>query len=467
MRPRAALALAAALAACSPAPSRGPVAQEPIVVAPAQGDAGSRSLPPIPNPSFETSDGDPLPNEKDTRAVAKMLTKVSEMRGVAATRAVPGVKLAREQLAARVKQKALREYPAEALRREGMILQLMRFAPPGFDYMAEMMRLLEARLEGFYEPKNGTMYLASELKGLEAQATLAHELVHALQDMSWDLKSRSTYRPGKGDETLALACLAEGDATSLMMDYLLAPQTAVTVQDDVMRDLMEAGMATADLKTVPHVLKTSLVAPYVEGLAFVNALRRKSGWDGVNDAWRRPPTSTEQILHVDKWESSEAPLAVPAPTAGALGAGWKRDDEDTLGELGLALDYEEWVDHDTARAAASGWGGDRAAVFTKGDEIALAVHARFDEGKPKADALAERAWTRLAPGLQKKLGAPALSDKAAICFERADTGPLLFARKERELVMIAGPARTGKVAWSSSSTCATARKWADEILAQR
>ena len=87
-----------------------------------------------------------------------------------------------------------------------------------------MMKLLEAQLEGFYEPKNGTMYLASDLKGPQAQATLAHELVHALQDQKWDLRKRSDYKPGRGDESMALACLAEGDATSLMLDFLMKPE---------------------------------------------------------------------------------------------------------------------------------------------------------------------------------------------------------------------------------------------------
>ena len=110
------------------------------------------------------------------------------MRGIASTKAVPGVKLERDQLVARVKDKALREYPPEALRREGLLLQIVGFAPPTFDYLGEMMKLLEAQLEGFYEPKNGTMYLAADLKGPQAQATLAHELVHALQDQKWDLR---------------------------------------------------------------------------------------------------------------------------------------------------------------------------------------------------------------------------------------------------------------------------------------
>jgi hypothetical protein len=328
-----------------------------------------------------------------------------------------------------------------------------------------MMKLLEAQLEGFYEPKNGTMYLAADLRGEQAQATLAHELVHALQDQHWDLKVRSQYRPGKGDESMALAALAEGDATSAMLDFILMPaKTALDLPDDMLRELMKSGMNMGDVQSVPNILKTTLIAPYSEGLAFVQALRRKGGWAGVDKAWDRTPTTTEQILHVEKWESNEGAISVPAPSSQALGAGWKLDDEDTFGELGFALAFAEWMDPDDARIAASGWGGDRSAVYTKGAELALAVHVRFDAAPA---SLSERAMGKLVPALKKKLGKAAYADPATICMERADTGPLLFLRKDRDIVLIVGPAKASGAVWTSTSSCASARKWADEVISQR
>jgi hypothetical protein len=394
---------------------------------------------------------------------------MSKLRGLAATKPVPGVKLERAALVARIKDKALREYPPKALRREGEILQLMGFAPASFDYLGEMLKLLDAQLEGFYEPKNGTMYLAADLHGDTAKATLAHELLHALQDQRWDLKSRSEYKPGKGDESLALACLAEGDATSAMLDYILAPEkTAMDVPDDILREMMKGGMSMPEIQSVPHVLKTTLIAPYVEGLGFIHALRRRAGWAGVDAVWNRLPTTTEQVLHVDKWDAAEPAIAVPAPTGAALGAGWTKDDEDTFGELDLALTMAEWMDANEAHAAAAGWGGDRSAVYTKGDEIALALHLRFDAAKaPKPAAYAERMMTKLDAGLKKTLGKPAAASATSICYERKDTGPLLFARKDRDVDMIAGPSKTGTPAWTSTSTCAAAKKWADEVIAER
>ena len=453
--------VALALAACSSAPTPRPLATETIV-----GDAGGAPAV-VPGNASGSLEGSLA--SKDSKQVARTLALVSEMRGIAATKAVPGVKLDRAQLVARVKDKALREYPPEALRREGLLLQIAGFAPPTFDYLGQMMKLLEAQLEGFYEPKNGTMYLASDLKGPQAQATLAHELVHALQDQKWDLRKRSDYKPGRGDESMALACLAEGDATSLMLDFLMKPdKSALDIPDDALRELLASGMNMGDVQTVPHILRSTLIAPYMEGLGFVHELRRKGDWKAVDRAWDRPPTTTEQILHVEKWESGEAPLVVPAPSGTALGEGWKMEDEDTFGELGFALSFAEWMDVEDARKAATGWGGDRTSVFTKGDQIAHAVHLRYDAAstQPKTDFYAERAFGKLVPAL-KKLGKPTLSDATTICLDRKELGPLLFARNGRELVMINGPARVAPGAWTATSTCAVAKKWSDEIAAQK
>jgi hypothetical protein len=371
-----------------------------------------------------------------------------------------------------VKEKALREYPPEALRREGQLLQIMGFAPPTFDYLGAMMKLLESQLEGFYDPKNGTMYLASELRGKEAQATLAHELVHALQDQRWDLRSRSDYKPGQGDKTLALAALAEGDATSAMFDFVMfdakepkdQQRNALDIPEGMLREMMRSAINTGDIKNVPLILRTTLVAPFVDGLAFVQSLRRKRGWGGVDKAWERLPTTTEQILHVEKWETNEPALDVPVPTAQALGAGWKKEDDDTFGELGLALTFEEWVDHEDVRTAASGWGGDRSAVYRheSSGEMALVVHLRYDR-----PVFAERAMSKLSPGLKKNVGTPVIGETSTLCFERKDVGPLLFARKDREVVMVAGAAKVDGAVWTSSATCAGAKKWATEVLGQK
>jgi hypothetical protein len=420
-----------------------------------------------PAPAASAAPADDAPHEQ--RLIARMLKRVEMARGFAATRAVPGVLLDRPALIARVKEHVTRELPPEAIRDEGLALQLFGFIPTQFDYEAAEYRLLQDQLAGYYEPADGTMYMASDLGDDEAEATLAHELVHALQDQRWKLGERSKYRPGDGDRSEAVSALAEGDATSAMFDVMFAKsapgsgKTAVDLPDDVFAEQIRTGMNEGPGANAPHVMRTSLAAPYIYGTLFVHALRRRGGWDAVNRAWDDPPATSEQILHVDKWMAHEAPMAVPPPVFATLGPGWKSEDEDSEGELGTRIAFEEWMDPKTAAGASVGWGGDRGVLLRNGDKAAFAWHLRYDPGKTSDDRAA-RAFSTLTHALDKALGPAKASDGAFACRERPDRGPIAVARKGADIVFVLGPATTSSTTWSSAGDCALAKKWAREIV---
>jgi len=360
--------------------------------------------------------------------------------------------------------------PPEAIRQEGLVLQLLGMIPTKFDYEKETFNLLEAQLAGFYEPSDGTMYMAADLDEDNAEATLAHELVHALQDQHFDLKPHSKYVEGKSDEQAAFSALAEGDATSAMADVLVARaaagKTALDLPEELFVEQVLGSVSTGAAAKAPHVMRTSLVAPYIYGTLFVHALRRHGGWSAVDQAWRDLPTTTEQILHVEKWRQHEAALSVATPTFAALGAGWKQSDDDTFGELGLRLAYEEWVGVDAAADVASAWGGDRGVLVENGATAALALRVRYDASREPGGDYAKRAFAHLSRGIETKLGRKASGDPGFACIERAELGPLAIVRSGRDLVILAGPAKSAGAgaAWASAGNCALAKKWGAEIL---
>ncbi len=453
-------ALAVAVAACGgggAAPAR-PVEMVPIVAPRTSSDAGAQASA---DPAKDGGAGDLV--ESDDPDIRAMLKKLAVVRGLKPKKPVPGVELGRKDLIAKIRSKVEREIPPEAIRREGDVMKLHGFIPPEMDYLDETMKLLEAQLAGFYEPKDGTMYIAGDMDEMNSTATLAHELVHALQDQYWDLKSRSDYKPGESDKQTALACLAEGDATSVMTDVILRrmKMTALDQSDDDYDDQMRASMNVGASRKVPKAMRTSLVVPYVEGIKFVHALRRMGGFTMVDSAWRDPPTTTEQVMHIEKWRAHEAPLTVKVPTAAALGAGFVLDQEDTSGELGLRTAYEEWVSRRDAADIATGWGGDRGALYIRGDEVASMTHVRYDQGARPVNKLFET----LVAGLTDKLGKPAIKRTDFVCFERKDTGPLAVRFSGDDLAVSAGPARRTLTTWSSAGRCAKAESWTREALA--
>jgi hypothetical protein len=477
----------AILFAILPLGCSGPSPSHPVVAA---------SPPPVHHAALSPTSGSPKPPSsppvalekppsREERLIARMLEKVGHVRGLVPKKSVPGVTLGRTALIARVKSHVDQEVPHEAIVHEGLVQQLLGFIPPRFDYEAATYALLQAQLAGFYEPADGTMYMAADLDDENAFATLAHELVHALQDQYWDLGPRSKYVPGQDDKTSAFSGLAEGDATSAMADVLISQArpgtTALDIPEELFAEQIIGGMSGGPDHDTPHVMRMSLVAPYIDGTLFVHALRRKGGWAAVNRAWETPPETTEQLLHVDKWEKHEAPLAVAEPSFAALGEGWSVADVDTYGELGLRLSLGEWLGAAPASALAAGWGGDRIVLVKKGEAYAVGWHLRFDDARldgtsaapPRhgqrqaTDAYAARAFLALGPAVAKLshgLGKPTGSEPASfVCIERHELGPLAVSRHGRDIVILAGPANVSPKGWSSAGKCDVLRRWATEI----
>jgi hypothetical protein len=207
-----------------------------------------------------------------------------------------------------------------------------------------------------------------EIGPLEA-IVVAHEFTHALQDQHWDLEGTRITDLSRSDEIIAQQSLTEGDATSSMFDW------ALRAFQDRPGDLLEiAGSAFTRqderlLRRMPPILRRQLESPYLDGFAFVNALRGRGDWAAVDAAWERRPVSTEQILHPDLYPD-ERPVPIELPdVAAALGPGWTAPYQQTLGEMQMGVWVADGRQGQTLlpglpaplpRAeAVEGWGGDR------------------------------------------------------------------------------------------------------------
>jgi hypothetical protein len=136
------------------------------------------------------------------------------------------------------------------------------------------------------------------------------------------------------------------------------------------------------LGRLPDILQRQLEFPYIDGFAFVNAIRGRGDWAAVNEVWEAQPVSTEQILHPELYPG-ELPVEIDLPDiTAALGPDWVESYQQTLGEMQTHV----WVaDGKKPRslfpalpaqlpnaAAAAGWGGDRL-VSLDGPDGAWAV----------------------------------------------------------------------------------------------
>ena len=83
------------------------------------------------------------------------------------------------------------------------------------------------------------------------------------------------------------------------MQRYLAERLTPAEQADA--GLVASTQRTPERDAAPAVIRQSMLFPYEQGLRFVRTLYAQGGWDAVNDAYRDPPRSTEQLLHPERY----------------------------------------------------------------------------------------------------------------------------------------------------------------------
>jgi hypothetical protein len=422
------------------------------------------------------SSQEPPTDEEARRVVELALAHVAEIRKLPPKSPVKGVVISRPLLLERIKKDLLVDLDADLIEGTKELLFALNLTPADFDYFDNLLLLYGTQLAGFYDPEAKEMVLLDDL-GVEAQeATLWHELVHALQDQHYDLKKLTKWAPDRGDAVSAAQSFAEGDAMSAMMDVMLLPrgQRALDMSETLIAQSMAAIEALPEVRDVPSILKRSIVAPYTDGLAFTHSLRREGDWSRVDRAWGVPPETTEQLLHPEKYRTNEAAESVPLPPAPPSGPATLRY-RDVLGEQTVRLVFEEWVPLDTARKAASGWAGDRVAVFADGDRRAVAIALRYDDESSARRALEAVLRGALAEPLENPTRARSATVEAGAkaarsgryCGERERRGPFAVVRSGRDLGVTLGPYTRDKAATRSGADCAKALAWASSVARNR
>lgn len=338
--------------------------------------------------TIQKTKAEPPPSEKHTTELEappgerisfqEQLNHVADLRKLKVQGEVSGLSVKAADLVFHVERSLELQTPPEALSGTEKLLVGLGVVPIDFDFRATMLELLGENLQGLYDPRLKMMLVRDE-QTTQRNVTLAHELVHALQDQHFDLDEIVEFNDDDTDRSSALSCLAEGDATSTMFDAVLPDgQTALDLPAGFIRQQFSS-MESGTEKKAPDLIVRSLTAPYLDGVEFVHILRRRGGFEEVNRVWEKPPISTEQVLHIEKYDSFELPIEVPMPRA--PNDTWKLSFHDTWGEQSLRLLFSEWLPAPRAAEAAAGWGGDRIALYEKQDSQVLHWHIVADSEK--------------------------------------------------------------------------------------
>ena len=242
---------------------------------------------------------------------------------------------------------------------------------------------------GFYDPKNDSIVVISEnASSLQMdEITLAHELVHALQDRRYNL-SADPFAVRTRDDANAVNGLVEGDAQNTATLYERRCQQGAWNGTCLGQSSSPSG-SLANIGV--YFLKFQ---PYSDGPTFVQRIYANGGWEAVNELYENPPTSTEQVIHPERYgNDSEANVSIDDRSTDA----WTpvappgRQAYASVGEAGLASMFvyptyhsqgttqivtpEEWLNTTESGRVSSidpinyetrfseGWDGDQLRVY--------------------------------------------------------------------------------------------------------
>src|SRR5215467_2160849 len=323
----------------------------------------------------------------------------------------------------------------------------------GFRLRDYVVKLLREQVAGFYEPKTKEFYLASWLPISEQKSVMAHELTHALQDQHFNLRRFERWPTGDSDAELAAHALMEGEATAVMLQYSaekdgwnldLAKVPSLT-ERMLEQDSGDDSAKYPVLSGAPMVLKENLQFPYVYGVGFVQGILKYRSWRQLDDCYAHLPQSTKHIMHPDRYLAHDDPVKIQiADLNPVLGKGWKRADEDVNGEFGYMVLLTQFINKQSARAAAAGWSGDRYALYENpatGDSV-LAQYTTWDTAKDAReffDAYAHRSEARYKATRSAK-------SQPNDCVIETSEGLVYIGLRDKDVIVIEGAGNQQQVA---------------------
>ena len=309
--------------------------------------------------------------------VDELLKFSSQETGLPIKSAVKRQIISRAAVESYMKGKFDEDESARRLQRSEIVLKKFGLLDRDFALKPFLLALLTEQVEAYYDSKTKTVNMLDWIDIEEQKPVLAHELTHALQDQHFDLEKWSDQTPDevslnssadsghitKDEMDAARDAVVEGQATAVMMDYILKPMGKSLIKDPEIMDFVKRQMSASDsspiLARAPILLSESLLFPYREGLSFEQDVWMDQGqaaaFAGTMD---RPPTSSWEIINPREYEKRHV-AAVPLlpnihPLVDKL---YKPYDIGQVGQLDLHILAEIFGGDAAARDLTPAWDG--------------------------------------------------------------------------------------------------------------
>lgn len=372
--------------------------------------------------------------------------QVISLRGLTPKQAVIRDLLTTDELKQKVETDFFKDYTAQDAADDSLLLQTLGLLPQGFDLLDFYEKLYAEQIAGFYDSKTKEMYVVDRgTFGGTERMTYAHEYTHTLQDQNYDLqnglKLNNKNCRKEPEYCSAVSALVEGDASFTEQKWLFSYSSKNDKAD--LQDFA-GSFSSPVFDSSPRYMQKDFLFPYKQGLEFVYSLNDLGGYALVDQAYKNPPISTEQILHPEKYPSEKYDdVTLPYLTT-LLPGNWSQVNENVLGEwysylvLAQAHDEKFSLPDSTAHAAAAGWNGDRYALYRneRDGAIVFVLRSRWDQPEDAIEFF--NAFRQY--GL-RRWGKHVSEEKYMTLWESPETGSVSVRLKDSETLWIISPDR--------------------------
>ncbi|MGC1345534.1 MAG: hypothetical protein WA863_05390, partial [Methyloceanibacter sp.] len=256
--------------------------------------------------------------------------------------------------------------------RAAISLKKLGLLPRDFNLREYMLGLYKEQVEGWYDAHSKTVYLLDWVAPDVQKPVMAHELVHALQDQSFDLEKWLNVAKDSKDDTAqmlldeqrtARQAVVEGQAMIVLFDYQLTSvgqsvESAPDLVNSMKSSMLDEG-STPMYAKAPIYLREAMLFPYTYGMEFSRTLLVKHGKQAAfAGVFERPPFDTREIMQPATYLSAESqPQLKVVPLEKILGPDWRRTDFSGLGEIDLRIILRQWGGSEIASKLAPAWRG--------------------------------------------------------------------------------------------------------------
>ncbi|MGC9950743.1 MAG: hypothetical protein ABSF64_30615 [Bryobacteraceae bacterium] len=340
--------------------------------------------------------------------IGGILQDLHDITGFKIKHKVPAEIITRDKVKEFLQQRMKEATSPEEVRVEELTLKKFGLVPQDFDLAKNTVDLLTEQAAAFYDFHRKRMFITDWTPSATREPALVHELGHALADQNVNLEKFIKQGQKSDDGSLARLAVMEGQASWLMAEYLArkAGQSLATSPAllETMAHTIESGASEFPVfESEPLYLRETLVFPYSQGMLFQNAVYGRLKQKAFEEVFRRPPVSTQQILHPDSYFSGLAPVQPALPQL-ADGHGYKRIAEGNMGELDHAILLEQYAGREESKAVSTHWRGGAYALeeHRSPERVVLLYAVEWDDAAAAARyfklyrQVLEKKWKHLA-----------------------------------------------------------------------